>query len=168
MTALSHANEHVRLREVIDIDLPIFYAHQRDPVAWKMAAFRSRPRQTFMLHWKTIRADPTVVLRTILCEDRVAGTVMSFLLKTKRQVGYWIGREYWGQGIATAALEQFLHQVKARPLYAHVAQHNTASLRVLEKCGFTVVGEEPNPPLDGQDPIMDYVLRLGRKPSRKN
>jgi RimJ/RimL family protein N-acetyltransferase len=35
----------------------------------------------------------------------------------------------------------FLAIEKERPLHAHVAKHNPASRRVLEKCGFTVVRE---------------------------
>ncbi len=159
-------NEHVQLRGVIDADLPIFYEHQRDPVAWRMAAFPSRDLVPFMAHWSKIRRDRSVVLRTILWGDQVAGTVMSFIQKRRRQVGYWIGREFWGHGIATAALIQFLDQVPSRPLYAHVAQHNLASLRVLEKCGFAVIGEEPNPPINGEEPVMDYVLKLAGRSRR--
>ena len=159
----------VTLREVIDSDLPIFYAHQRDPVAWRMAAFPSRNQEKFMAHWEKIRADRTVVLRTILFDGQVAGTVMSFLQNRKRQVGYWIGREFWGHGIATAALRQFLTQLRTRPLYAHVAKHNAASLRVLEKCGFSIIGEEPGPPLPpDQEPVIDHILRLERKKRSKN
>ena len=58
-----------------------------------------------------------------------------------RAVGYWLGKEYWGKGVATRALAEFLRLVTTRPLYAHVAQHNLASVRVLQKCGFTFTGE---------------------------
>jgi RimJ/RimL family protein N-acetyltransferase len=153
--------EHaVILREVVDTDLPVFYKHQADPVACKMAAFPSRPLDAFMEHWKRIRADPDIVLRTILYQGQVAGTVMSFMLGGKRQVGYWIGREFWGKGIATQALAQFLQQVKTRPLHAHVARHNAASLRVLEKCGFSITGQEPGSMTWKKLPVEDYVLTL--------
>lgn len=56
-------------------------------------------------------------------------------------LGYWIGREFWGRGIASAALSQFLHYETTRPLTAHVVKHNAASIRVLQKAGFTLVGE---------------------------
>ncbi len=55
--------------------------------------------------------------------------------------GYWIGREYWGKGIASAALADFLDVVEDRPLHARVAKHNAGSIRVLEKCGFARCGE---------------------------
>ena len=157
----SAAIEHlVRLREVVDTDLPVFYKHQADPVACRMAAFPSRPLHAFMEHWKRIRADTDIVLRTILYQGQVAGTVMSFVQGGKRQVGYWIGREFWGKGIATQALVQFLAQLKTRPLYAHVARHNVASLRVLEKCGFSITGQEPGSMTWEMQPVEDYVLTL--------
>ena len=53
-------------------------------------------------------------------------------------VGYWIGKSYWGKGIATKALSEFLGLIKSRPLFAHAAKHNLASVKVLEKCGFKV------------------------------
>jgi hypothetical protein len=41
------------LRNVTDEDLPIFFEHQRDPEALRMAAFPSRERDAFMIHWRT-------------------------------------------------------------------------------------------------------------------
>jgi RimJ/RimL family protein N-acetyltransferase len=73
----------------------------------------------------------------------VAGNVVSFVQSGEREVGYWIGNEYWGTGVATQALSGFLNHVDTRALYAHVARHNVASIRVLEKCGFEVSWEEP-------------------------
>jgi RimJ/RimL family protein N-acetyltransferase len=58
------------------------------------------------------------------------------------EISYWLGKDYWGKGVATAALSAFLDHVEMRPLYARVAKDNLASQRVLEKCGFTVDGED--------------------------
>ena len=123
-------------------DLPVFFKHQLDPEATSMAAFPSRQRDTFMAHWRRILEDETVVKKTILFDGQVAGSLLSFVQSGEREVGYWLGREFWGDGIATRALSEFLYCVESRPLYAHVASHNIASLRVLEKCGFVVSGEE--------------------------
>lgn len=130
----------VLLRDVAEADLPIFFEQQLDPDATEMAAFPSRDRETFMTHWAKIMADESVMLKTILFDGQVAGNVVSFELGVEREVGYWIGKEFWGKGIATQALGQFLIYIKTRPLYAHVAKHNIGSRRVLEKCGFMVVG----------------------------
>ena len=69
---------------------------------------------------------------------------MSFIMEGKREVGYWIGREFWGKGIATQALSELLRCIEMRPLYGHVAKHNIGSRRVLEKCGFAFFGEDGN------------------------
>ncbi len=134
-------SDSVHLREVIDSDLPIFYEQQLDPEATQMAAFPSRDREAFMAHWaKTMRGE-TNVLRTILYHEQVVGNIVSWQQADEREVGYWLGKEYWGQGIATRALTELLKEVTQRPLYAHVVKHNLASIRVLEKCGFTRYGE---------------------------
>ena len=132
----------ISLREVQESDLPIFFEHQRDPLANQMAAFPARDRDAFMTHWAKIMKDESVILKTILFEGQVAGNVLSFEMDGKREVGYWLGREFWGKGIATTALSLFLEQVIIRPLFAYVAKHNIASQHVLEKCGFTLFGEE--------------------------
>ncbi len=132
----------VVLRDVAEADLPTFYEHQLDPIANEMAAFPARDREAFMAHWHKVLADATVTTKAILFDGQVAGNVVSFDGDGEREVGYWIGREYWGKGVASKALAQFLTVEQTRPLYAHVAKHNLASQRVLEKCGFTFFGED--------------------------
>jgi Acetyltransferase (GNAT) domain len=95
-----------------------------------------------------------VVTCTVLADGVTAGNVVSFDQCGEREVGYWLGREYWGLGVATRALAAFLRIETQRPLTAHVARHNTASRRVLEKWGFTVRGEavaSVGPPDCGDD-----------------
>jgi RimJ/RimL family protein N-acetyltransferase len=165
--APSASTSAVLLRDVTEDDLPIFFEQQLDPVATQMAAFPARDRQAFMAHWAKILDDETVITQTILFDGHVAGNVVTFELFGKREVGYWIGREYWGTGIATTALAAFLHHVQARPLYAHVAKRNRASLRVLEKCGFTIFGED-RVDLDASgEQIEEYLLKLSAMEQRR-
>ena len=131
------------LRDVIDSDLPIFFEHQRDPEATSMAAFPARDRAAFDAHWQKILADDQLTAKTVLFEDRVAGNVVSFDQDGKRLVGYWIGREFWGKGLATRALAELLAELPQRPLHAYVAPTNAGSIRVLEKCGFVLADKEP-------------------------
>lgn len=150
----------VQLRDVSEADLPIFYAQQLDPEAMQMAAFPTRNEEAFMAHWSKIITDNSVLLRTILFDGSVAGNIVCFEQLGEREVGYWLGKEYWGKGIASAALEQFLELIETRPLYAHVAKHNIASRRVLEKCGFNVVAEDQFfSKVFGKD-IAEYILAL--------
>ena len=108
-----------------------------------MAAFLSRDpsdRDAFLTHWRRILSDPTVMTKAIFWKGHVVGTVGSFLWDGKPQVTYWIGKEFWGNGIATQALAEFLRVVSQCPLYASTASDNLASIRVLEKCGFAMRG----------------------------
>jgi RimJ/RimL family protein N-acetyltransferase len=133
-------------------DLPIFFAHQLDPEATRLAAFPSRDREAFMLHWTTkVLSDPTNASRAVLCDGRVAGYVCAWTDADTRErmLGYWIGREFWGHGIATVAVGQFLPTESIRPMNARVAKQNLGSIRVLEKCGFARVGEEAFTLTDG-------------------
>jgi RimJ/RimL family protein N-acetyltransferase len=133
------------LREVIETDLPVFFEQQLDPRANRMAAFTPKDpanQEAFNGHWKKIRCEPSILIRTILYDGEVAGSVLSYEEDGRPEVSYWLGREYWGRGIATWALGEFLRSVNQnRPIYARVAKDNLASRRVLEKCGFTVIAE---------------------------
>lgn len=154
----------VHLRQVQDSDLPIFFEQQLDPTANHMAAFTARDptdREAFRVHWTRIRGDASIILRTIVFADQVAGSVVSFEEHSgEREVGYWIGKEYWGKGIATEALALFLGELPTRPLFAHAARDNVASLRVLEKCGFTVFGYDRGFANARSGEIEEVILKL--------
>jgi len=102
----------VMLREVLADDLPIFFEHQLDPTATRMAAFPSRDRNSFNVHWTKILADETIYKKTIMYDGQIAGNMVSWEQSGDREVGYWIGKEYWGKGIASRALSLFLNYVQ--------------------------------------------------------
>jgi RimJ/RimL family protein N-acetyltransferase len=147
----------VALRETEDSDRPILVEHQRDPIANEMAAFPARDEEAFAEHWERVKVNETGIQRTILAGENVVGHIVSWIDDGDRLIGYWLGREFWGRGIATEALRQFVGELTERPLSANVAEHNVASIRVLEKCGFVAVGG-PRPP--GPDGIREIVFRL--------
>ena len=135
----------ILLRDVAETDLPIFFEQQRDPAANFMAAFTARDpndKGAFAAHWKRILNDDTVVVKTVLFEGNVVGSVAKFVDKEfgKPEITYWIGKEYWGMGLATEALSKFLINIRLRPIYGRAARDNVASIRVMEKCGFTISG----------------------------
>ena len=144
---------NVSLRPVAETDLPILYEQQLDEEACRVAAFKPRKRKAFMAHWRKILRDDNSVTRTIVADGAVAGHIASFVMSGVRQVGYWIGREFWNRGIATAALRALLAEEERRPLHAYVARENVASIRVLEKCGFVTVGEHD----DGD--VIEQIMR---------
>jgi RimJ/RimL family protein N-acetyltransferase len=130
---------------VANDDLSIFFAYQLDQEANHMAAFTAKHptnQEAFMAHWHRILAEETNIIQTILCNGQVAGSVSSYLGEGRPEVTYWLGKEYWGKGIATWALKEFLaHHNPTRPIYARAAKDNLGSRRVLEKCGFKAIGE---------------------------
>jgi RimJ/RimL family protein N-acetyltransferase len=133
------------LRDVAPDDLPVFFDFQQERSANHMAAFTAKDpsdRAAFDAHWGRILADPMVIMKTVVVGGRVVGSVGKFDMFEKPQVTYWVDRGFWGQGIATAALAQFLTLYQVRPVYASAAADNLGSLRVLEKCGFARVGIE--------------------------
>jgi RimJ/RimL family protein N-acetyltransferase len=130
------------IRDAVEADIPIFFEHQRDPEAMDMAKMPARDEEAFTAHWQKILANDELTKKTILFQGEIAGNVLAFDRNGKRLVGYWIGREFWGKGLATSALAELLAEETARPLHAYVATSNVGSMRVLEKCGFTLVGRE--------------------------
>jgi [ribosomal protein S5]-alanine N-acetyltransferase len=56
------------------------------------------------------------------------------------EIGYWLGEPYWGQGLATEALSKMTKIIFSTTdivrLFAPVFEPNSASKRVLEKCGY--------------------------------
>ncbi len=149
---------NVVLRDVLESDLPIFFEQQNDPEANHMAAFPARQREPFMAHWKKNMGNKANIHRTILADRAIVGNIVSFEMDGHREVGYWLGRDFWGKGIASAALAQFLTIEQRRPLYAHVVKHNVGSYRVLEKCGFVLYSEDNNEFIG--EPIEEFVLKL--------
>ena len=149
----------MKLRDVTEADLPIFFEHQREPDANRMAVFPPRERDAFMVHWRTkVLGNAANKKKAIIVGDDVVGNILSWEQDGKRFVGYWIGSAYWNRGIATTALWEFVTACeKTRPLYAFVAAHNTGSIRVLEKAGFRRVGE----PSIGHDGVAELLMACG-------
>jgi RimJ/RimL family protein N-acetyltransferase len=89
-----------------------------------------------------------VIARVIEHRGVLVGTVGITLQDGWRdhlgEIGYWIGREHWGQGIAGAALRQMTEygfgELHLKKLYAGVLAPNTASMRVLTRNGYELEG----------------------------
>lgn len=135
----------ISLREVRDSDLPFFWRHISDPEAQRIAAFTGEyhyDRALFDSHWAKIRANPEVLNRTVVADGEVVGHIAVFGPPDEREVTYWIDRAHWGRNIATAALTALIDLVPTRPLHAYAAADNAGSIRVLQKCGFVITGQD--------------------------
>lgn len=156
---------HVELRDVRESDLSVFFEQQRDPTANFMAAFTTQnpeDRDGYMARSTRYLADGTNVWRTIVSDGQIAGSVVCYVDEEGRpEVSYWLGGEFWGKGIATAALRAFLGVVTTRPLYARAAKDNRGSLRVLQKCGFVITGEGSGFANARGAETEEFILTLG-------
>ena len=110
-----------------------------------MAAFTPKnlgDKEAYMVKWLSLLQDDSVNMQTILYENLVIGCVVKFIMEGEAEITYAVGKEYWGKGLATAAVKIFLDKEKIRPIYGRVAYDNFGSQRVLEKAGFEKVGSE--------------------------
>jgi RimJ/RimL family protein N-acetyltransferase len=131
--------QDVRLRPVADDDLEDLFVLESDVAGSDMIAFLPRvpgDRAAFDAHWTRIRADRDVFTWVIEADGRFAGYALSFLMNGERQIGYWIVRELWGRGIATAAARAVIAALPERPLWASTVSDNLGSQRVLQNAGF--------------------------------
>lgn len=117
-----------------------------------------------MAQWTRLLRDASVVKKVILRDGQVAGSIASFGAPREREVTYWIAKEHWGKGVATAALGEFLRVEKTRPLHGRAAKDNVGSIRVLEKCGFTICREERGFAHARDAEIAEVVLQLRANP----
>jgi len=152
----------VALRPVRDSDLDAIFEHMRDPESVQMAAFTAADpddRAAFDAHMAKVLARPDVTYRVVTCDGELAGHISSFVIDGDTELTYWLGREWWGRGAASRALDLLLELVPARPLHARAASDNPASLRVLAKAGFVPVGREVSfAPARGAE-IEETILR---------
>ena len=154
----------VRLRPLDIPDLPALYVFQCDPESNEMAGTKPRTQEAFFAAWERNLSDPDIMSRVIEIQTphglAIAGSISRFQADGHDAVGYWLGRDYWGKGIASHALHLFLAEDSRRPLHATAATSNSSSRRILEKCGFRCInvrqGEETDRFLACE--IADYVL----------
>ena len=143
------------LRDVREDDLDVFFEQQREPEGMAMALMPAREREAFDAHWRRILADDNLLAWTIEADGEVVGNAVSWQLDGRQVVGYWLGREFWGRGLATAALTELVEELEQRPLHAWVARSNLGSIRVLEKCGFLRIAETSE-----HDERIDQVVEM--------
>ena len=133
------------LRPTLESDLEVFFNIQLEQEGIFMAAFTSADpsnKVAYMDKWKRLLADPTINIRTILYNNEIAGSVSKYEIGGDAEITYWIGKKFWGLGIASESLKEFLTIEKKRPIWGRVAFDNIGSKRVLEKNGFVQIGTD--------------------------
>jgi ribosomal-protein-alanine N-acetyltransferase len=144
-------------------DLNVLFQFQRDEKANYLAAFTSKDpndKAAYIEKYSKFLNDPTKNTRTIKANGEIVGSIAAFVIENDAEITYWIDRKFWGKGIATAAVKDFLRIEPRRPLYGRVAFDNYGSQRVLEKCGFVKIGNEKGFANARRAEIEEYVYKL--------
>jgi [ribosomal protein S5]-alanine N-acetyltransferase len=159
---MSHALQtDVTLRATEPADLEQLFLFQLDPEACYLAAFMPKDhadKDAYIVKYNTFLIDPHINMRTILVNGIIAGSIAKYVMEGDAEITYWIDKQYWGQGIATKALIEFLKIEPARPIFGRVAFDNIGSQKVLEKCGFKKIGTDRGFAHARQAEIEEYVF----------
>jgi ribosomal-protein-alanine N-acetyltransferase len=153
----------VSLRALREDDLPMMFEIQLDDTAQQLAAFTdktARDRDAYLQKFRRILADDAIVTRVVEVDGEAVGSVAAFPIEGDTEVTYWIRRDRWGRGVATAALAALLDEVTVRPVYGRIAEDNVGSALVLERNGFIRVGSEKAFAEARQTTITELVFRL--------
>ncbi len=156
-------NDSITLTKTEVDDLNVLFEFQLDKEAIQLAAFTPKDptdKIAYIEKYSKHLADPTINNQTIRVDGVIAGSIAKFVMENNAEITYWIDRKFWGQGIATSALREFLKIVPVRPIYGRVAFDNYGSQRVLEKCGFEKIGKDKGFANARQAEIEEYIYRL--------
>ncbi len=153
----------IKLRPTEISDLDTLFLFQTDKEAGYLAAFMPKDptdKYAYLNKYTKLLADPTVNNQTIIVNNIIAGSIAKFVMEGDAEITYWIDRNFWGQGIATKALKDFLNAETTRPIFGRVAFDNFGSQKVLEKCGFVKTGTDKGFANARQTEIEEFIYKL--------
>ncbi|AFD08612.1 GNAT family N-acetyltransferase [Solitalea canadensis] len=157
-------NDHeVILRKTEIADLEFFFIFQLDDEANHLAAFTSKDptdKTAYLQKYTKLLNDPTINMQTILVDNSIVGSISKFEIEGKAEITYWIDRSFWGKGVGTTALKNFLTIENTRPILGRVAFDNFGSQKVLEKCGFVRIGRDRGFANARQAEIEEFIYKL--------
>ncbi|HQV01028.1 MAG: GNAT family N-acetyltransferase [Bacteroidia bacterium] len=160
---MKNKNPDIKLRPTVVSDLSTLFQFQLDKEGGHLAAFMPKnhdDKAAYMIKLTKLLNDPTVNNQTILLDNIIVGSVAKFLMGDTAEITYWIDRKFWGQGIATNALINFLAIEPSRPIYGRVAFDNYGSQKVLEKSGFVKIGSDKGFANARQIEIEEFIYKL--------
>jgi RimJ/RimL family protein N-acetyltransferase len=154
----------ISLRPLTEDDIPVLFSIQLDEEAQRLAAFTdaeaARDADAFERKYRKILADDAIVNRIVEVRGEVVGSVATFPMEGDTELTYWIRKDWWGKGVATAAVAALLDEVKHRPIHARVVEDNTGSVRVLERNGFVRIGSEDSFAPGRQATVTELIFML--------
>lgn len=156
-------NPNITLTKTVKEDLYVLFEFQLNEEAIYLAAFTPKyptDKNAYIEKFTKHIADPNINMRTINFKDQIVGSIAKLVLEDEAEITYWIDRKFWGQGIDTSALNEFLKMEQIRPIHGRVAFDNFGSQKVLEKCGFVKIGKDKGFANARQVEIEEYIYKL--------
>ena len=144
-------------------DLDTLFTFQLDKEGGYLAAFMPKDptdKTAYLTKHTKLLSDPNVNNQTIFIDNRIVGSIAKFVMEGDAEITYWIDKKFWGQGIATKALKNFLDIETTRPIFGRVAFDNFGSQKVLEKCGFVKIGSDKGFANARQTEIEEFIYKL--------
>ncbi|MFS4429472.1 GNAT family N-acetyltransferase [Chryseobacterium sp. S90] len=160
---MKNSSYEIQLRPTTVADLDILFEFQLEPEARHLAAFMSKDstdKEAYLAKFTRLLADPTINNQTIMAGNEIAGSIAKFIMEGDAEITYWIDKPFWGKGVATTALKDFLTLETTRPIFGRVAFDNLGSQKVLENCGFVKVGTDKGFANARQTEIEEFIYRL--------
>ncbi len=154
------STELIQLRPVVRGDLRTLFLMQQDEAGNRLAGTKPRSWEAFAERWEEVLIDPRVTARAIVVGAEILGAINVIPDDFGTWLGYWIEREHWGRGVASTAVRLMLEEVSQRPIFARVATHNPASLRVLTRNGFVEIERQHRPATERFVACEVITLRL--------
>ncbi|ESU27369.1 GCN5-related N-acetyltransferase [Flavobacterium limnosediminis JC2902] len=160
---MTNKKPDIKLRPTEISDLDTLFQFQLDKEGGYLAAFMPKDptdKEAYINKYTALLDNPTVNNQTILLDNVIVGSIAKFVMEGDAEITYWIDRKFWGQGIATTALNDFLKMELTRPIYGRVAFDNFGSQKVLEKCGFIKIGTNKGFANARQVEIEEFIYKL--------
>lgn len=133
-TLVTHLNDRDIYERTLRIPFPY---SDKDADEWLALVAKVTRQQGRPVHWAIRSADDALIGGCGFDGFQVGKS-------HRAEVGYWLAKQYWGQGIMTAVVQRLCRHAFDEfglvKVTAHVFTHNPASARVLEKCGFQQEG----------------------------
>ncbi len=160
---MTKTTNDIQLRPTEVSDLDVLFQFQADKDGGYMAAFMPKnptDKSAYIAKYKKLLSDPGVNNQTIILDNTIVGSIAKFVIEGDAEITYWIDKKFWGQGIATKALKQFLTMETTSPVLGRTAFDNFGSQKVLEKCGFVKIGTDRGFANARQTEIEEFIYKL--------
>lgn len=152
---MTQQSEEIRLRSLITEDAESIASLLNNKKIWDNLRdyipfpYYKKDAEAFIV--STLSQSPASTF-AITFQDNLCGIIGLVIQKDvhrlSAELGYWIGESYWGKGIATKAVNLITQygfdELELQRIFAGAFEHNKASQRVLEKCGYNFEGIAKN------------------------